>query len=209
MALGDVAFGMGLDDQIRSAQLEAGIKRPHSTYSRPKELQNRLRAVRFAEEAVQARWQPPAERHAGIGARAQEAPGAAEVQLPPDQYSVAPESFLGMWKDSRGNDVCVCSMDAFEMRPMATLSRAPRPDIHLKIVPRADGWHCGHARLDMARSTATEVCWVFPDGRESVWTPWHSDGEDEEPAGPCMFLPGQQYHFVPQVLLPVGMMCIG
>jgi len=125
-------------------------------------------------------------------------------------WSMAPESFLGKWEDSYGNAVCVYSTDAFETRPMATLSRAPRPDIHLKLVPREDGWHCGDARLDIARSSETQVCWVFPNGRISVWRRWQDDVEVEDSFGsPELALQGVSEFMVPQMWVPVGMVRFG
>jgi len=90
---------------------------------------------------------------------------------------MAPEFFLGGWRDSMGSSVCVYSADAFEVRLMVTISRSSQPDLHLNLVPRQDGWHCGEARLDDAKSRPRKVCWVFPKGKESFWTR-DQDGED-------------------------------
>uniref|UniRef100_A0A7S0FAA5 Uncharacterized protein n=1 Tax=Pyrodinium bahamense TaxID=73915 RepID=A0A7S0FAA5_9DINO len=204
MAFEDSTRDLELDDQIRAAQLEAGIKHPHSTYSRPKEpaseeLNSRIRAAQRAAGARgldPVRWPAPWARP-GVGSAG---PGVAQ--------SMAPESFLGKWMDSYGNTVCVYSTDAFETRPMATLSKAPRPDIHLKIVPREDGWHCGDAKLDIMRSAPTQVCWVFPDGRVSTWTPWYEEGEGQEYSMPLCALQKYQFQVIPQMFVPIGVVCI-
>jgi len=93
---------------------------------------------------------------------------------------MAPEFFLGGWRDSIGSSVCVYSADAFEVRLMVTISRSSQPDLHLNLVPRQDGWHCGEARLDDAKSRPRKVCWVFPKGKESFWTRDLEDSEQKE-----------------------------
>jgi len=81
------------------------------------------------------------------------------------------ELMLGNWEDTYGNSVSVYSTDAYSMRPAATLSRPPRPDIHLPLRPaEGGGWHCGGAVLDPASSSYKKLHWVFPDGSVSVWT---------------------------------------
>mmetsp|Transcript_83763 Transcript_83763/g.260143 ORF Transcript_83763/g.260143 Transcript_83763/m.260143 type:complete len:142 (+) Transcript_83763:565-990(+) len=125
-------------------------------------------------------------------------------------WSMAPESFLGKWEDSYGNAVCVYSTDAFETHPMATLSRAPRPDIHLKLVPREDGWHCGHAILDVARCSETQVCWVFPNGHVSLWTRWPDDAQVEDSFGSLeLQSKGFPLAMLPQMWVPIGMVRLG
>lgn len=84
--------------------------------------------------------------------------------------ALSPETLLGNWADSLGNAVLVCSVDAYQVRLMATLSQPPRPDIHLKIQPvPGGGWVCGNAMLDPAWSTETQLHWLTADGRISVW----------------------------------------
>merc|ERR1712061_190541 len=78
--------------------------------------------------------------------------------------TLVPEMLLGTWADSLGNAVSVCSIDAFQVRLMATLSQPPRPDIHLKILPAATGgWICGNAMLDPLWSTETQLHWLTVD----------------------------------------------
>jgi len=81
-----------------------------------------------------------------------------------------PETLLGKWADSLGNSVHVFSVDAYQVRLMATLSQPPRPDIHLTIRPMpGGGWICGNAMLDPAWSLPTQLHWLTADGRISVW----------------------------------------
>mmetsp|Transcript_98359 Transcript_98359/g.228084 ORF Transcript_98359/g.228084 Transcript_98359/m.228084 type:complete len:203 (-) Transcript_98359:149-757(-) len=201
MGFGESASDFELNGQIRAAQLEAGIKHPHSTFATPKGLTNRIRA---AQQQAGAR---PPETESAVGTGG--APKDCEYSEPPAATDfMAPETFLGKWTDSYGNIVCVYSTDAFETRPMATLSRAPRPDIHLKITPRADGWHCGDAKLDISRSSPTQVCWEFPDGRVSFWTPWQDCHDVQDPYWPVIPMPRHQFQVVPQFFVPVGMVCI-
>mmetsp|Transcript_95116 Transcript_95116/g.193469 ORF Transcript_95116/g.193469 Transcript_95116/m.193469 type:complete len:111 (-) Transcript_95116:69-401(-) len=83
---------------------------------------------------------------------------------------VLPDGLLGTWADSLGNAVSVFSIDAYQVRLMATLSQPPRPDIHLKIFPAAaGGWICGNAMLDPSWSTESQLHWLTIDGRISVW----------------------------------------
>jgi len=106
------------------------------------------------------------------------------IQKPNDilvACSMAPDFFLGRWIDSTGNSICVYSADAFEVRLVATISRSSRPDLHLNLVPHEDGWHCGEARLNVAKSSPRKVCWEFPRGKESFWTRGQEDSEPREP----------------------------
>jgi len=80
------------------------------------------------------------------------------------------ETFLGTWVDSLGNLVSVYNTDAFETKLMATLSRAPRADIHLALRRVAtSGWRCGNAVLDPLWSTDRQLHWLSENGRVSVW----------------------------------------
>mmetsp|Transcript_58140 Transcript_58140/g.165265 ORF Transcript_58140/g.165265 Transcript_58140/m.165265 type:complete len:203 (-) Transcript_58140:128-736(-) len=192
----------GLGDQIRAAQLQAGIKHPHSTF-RPHKLNERIRAAQ-----LEAGTKQPASPRGGDPASPREAGGEAG--------GMAPEAFLGKWTDSYGNTVFVYSMDAFETRPMATLSRAPRPDVHLKLVLREDGWRCGGGLLDESRSSETQVCWVFPTGGVSVWTRTleGQEGGQRLDLGPMELLQRHHGHLLPpqqqmQMWMPVGMVRIG
>uniref|UniRef100_A0A7S2MCY3 Uncharacterized protein n=1 Tax=Alexandrium andersonii TaxID=327968 RepID=A0A7S2MCY3_9DINO len=101
----------------------------------------------------------------------------------PDATTVAPKSFLGNWTDSYGNSVTVRATNPLGLQLVATLSRPPRPDIHLKFRPveTGAGWLCGEATLDAtlgpAGSEPTELFWCFPTGDVSVWV------RVEEPSG--------------------------
>lgn len=92
-------------------------------------------------------------------------PGQFQQQQP------APADLLGSWADSLGNAVHVFSTDAYEMRLMATLTRPPRPDIHLCIRPTVagGGWQCGNSILDPVWTSDKQLHWVTVDGRVSVW----------------------------------------
>eukprot|EP00929_Paragymnodinium_shiwhaense_P104481 TRINITY_DN68949_c0_g1_i1.p1 TRINITY_DN68949_c0_g1~~TRINITY_DN68949_c0_g1_i1.p1 ORF type:complete len:215 (+),score=51.17 TRINITY_DN68949_c0_g1_i1:102-746(+) len=98
------------------------------------------------------------------------------------------DTFMGDWADSLGNKVHVASIEAFQANLQATLSRPPRPDIHLPIsqVPAWPGaqWQCGTYVLDPYWSTVNELHWVAPDGRISVWLhPAEDEKEGEETTG--------------------------
>lgn len=84
---------------------------------------------------------------------------------------LGPEQLLGHWVDSQHNSVHVLSTDAYEMRLEATLSRPPRPDIHLSVKPvmLGAGWQCGHSLLDPMWTNPRQLHWVAMDGRVSVW----------------------------------------
>lgn len=91
------------------------------------------------------------------------------VASPPKAF--APEGILGEWADSLGNNVHVVSVDAYEARLSATLSRPPRADVHLQVTPisHGAGWQCGNAVLDPYWSYLDELHWTADDGRVSVW----------------------------------------
>eukprot|EP00930_Biecheleria_cincta_P001633 TRINITY_DN102766_c0_g1_i1.p1 TRINITY_DN102766_c0_g1~~TRINITY_DN102766_c0_g1_i1.p1 ORF type:complete len:778 (-),score=118.62 TRINITY_DN102766_c0_g1_i1:54-2387(-) len=81
--------------------------------------------------------------------------------------------FIGAWVDLQGNSVTVFSADAWggTSNLLVTLSKAPRPDVHLQIGPSEDGgWRCGNSYLDLQNSSAEQLSWVREDGLVSVWT---------------------------------------
>mmetsp|Transcript_48650 Transcript_48650/g.89679 ORF Transcript_48650/g.89679 Transcript_48650/m.89679 type:complete len:269 (-) Transcript_48650:191-997(-) len=95
---------------------------------------------------------------------------------------ISPEALLGQWVDSLGNVIMVMSIDAFDARLVATLSRPPRPDIHLNFKPitLGAGWQCGHSVLDPNWSSPKQLHWVTGDGRISVWVRPEEGAADEE-----------------------------
>lgn len=81
--------------------------------------------------------------------------------------------FIGAWVDMQGNSVTVFSTDAWggTSNLLVTLSKAPRPDVHLQLSQSEDGgWRCGNSYLDMASSSVEQLSWVREDGLVSVWT---------------------------------------
>merc|ERR1712032_883850 len=87
---------------------------------------------------------------------------------------VPPKGLLGQWSDSYGNTVVVRATDASGSIMMATLSRPPRHDIHLRFRPldAGAGWLCGDATLAATigpSSLPSELYWAFSDGKASVW----------------------------------------
>lgn len=81
-----------------------------------------------------------------------------------------PGDFLGTWVDSLGNSIHVYSTDAWQVRLVATLSRPPRPDVHLCIRLMPDGnWCCGNYMLNFGSSTKEQLQWFTYDGRRSTW----------------------------------------
>mmetsp|Transcript_61187 Transcript_61187/g.137876 ORF Transcript_61187/g.137876 Transcript_61187/m.137876 type:complete len:201 (-) Transcript_61187:107-709(-) len=185
-----------LNDKIRAAQLEAGIKRPHSTFNKPRQLNDRIRA---AQDLAGIRGPSALERPAS--------PKTPESEGSAPECSKVPEDFMGKWRDTYGNTVCVYSTDAFESRPMATLSRAPRPDIHLKLIPRDGTWQCGDAVLDTSRCSDTSVAWLFPNGKVSVWTRWHEGAEEDDKVFANLepMMPQHRGYMLPQFLMPIGL----
>mmetsp|Transcript_30610 Transcript_30610/g.71528 ORF Transcript_30610/g.71528 Transcript_30610/m.71528 type:complete len:264 (+) Transcript_30610:148-939(+) len=95
---------------------------------------------------------------------------------------ISPEVLLGQWVDSLGNLIMVMSIDAFDVRLVATLSRPPRPDIHLNLKPimLGAGWQCGHSVLDPTWSSPKQMHWVTGDGRISVWVRPEEHSENDE-----------------------------
>jgi len=80
------------------------------------------------------------------------------VLAPLNPVKLDPAILLGSWTDSKGNSVMVFSVDAYEVRLMATLSPHPRQDVNLKLRQLPDGgWACGNAILDLAQSTLLRV----------------------------------------------------
>lgn len=97
---------------------------------------------------------------------------------------LTPASLLGAWADSLGNAVHVFSTDAYEMRLMATLTRPPRPDIHLCLRPceSGGGWQCGNSILDPLWTSEKQLHWVTFDGRVSVWVRLHDEHKTKSDA---------------------------
>lgn len=97
----------------------------------------------------------------------------AETRSPLDAKGglLMPQDLLGHWVDSLGNAVHVLSTDAYDVRLLATLSRPPRPDIHLSVKPvmLGGGWQCGHSLLDATWSSPDQLHWVAVNGHVSVW----------------------------------------
>lgn len=100
---------------------------------------------------------------------------------------MGPEKFLGHWVDSQGNTVHVLSTDAYDGKLVATLSRPPRPDIHLVIKPvvLGGGWQCGHSLLDPLWTSEKQMHWVAMDGRVSVWVRVQESKDEEETTDPA------------------------
>jgi len=90
---------------------------------------------------------------------------------PTPEGCFSPDALSGNWVDSQGNAVHVHSTDAYALRLVATLSRPPRPDIHLAVKPvvAGGGWQCGNSLLDPVWATEEQIHWVAMDGRVSVW----------------------------------------
>lgn len=84
---------------------------------------------------------------------------------------LTPEDFLGNWVDKSGNSVLVYSVDAYDVRLLVTLSRYPRPDVHLTLRQTFPGaWTCGNSALSTEMSSPLQLVWVGADGRMSTWT---------------------------------------
>jgi len=143
----------------------------------------------YTRAAVEA-----ARQHADAGLGV---PGVGGFRRAIGKPSLAAAVLMGRWVDSYGNSVSVYSTDAYEMRPMATLMKESRPDVHLRLVPANGGWRCGEAVLDIQQSSTSQVRWVFPDGRESFWTRWQ-DGCECPEASVCTNPPP---YFM---LMPIG-----
>eukprot|EP00927_Polykrikos_kofoidii_P049568 TRINITY_DN43614_c0_g1_i1.p1 TRINITY_DN43614_c0_g1~~TRINITY_DN43614_c0_g1_i1.p1 ORF type:complete len:310 (-),score=50.16 TRINITY_DN43614_c0_g1_i1:251-1096(-) len=84
-----------------------------------------------------------------------------------------PKDIMGSWVDSHGNSVLVFSVDAWELRLQAVLSRPPRRDANLHLTFQkgsGGGWRCGNSHLDKSASSAGKLHWVREDGYVSIWT---------------------------------------
>jgi len=98
-------------------------------------------------------------------------PDVVAPPLPRNQWNLEPMDFMGAWVDSKGNSVCVYFSDAFALRLSTTLSRWPRPDVHLHIEKTPEGgWICGNSVLDVSESSQQRLTWIRKDGFTSVWT---------------------------------------
>eukprot|EP00931_Biecheleriopsis_adriatica_P007148 TRINITY_DN108466_c0_g1_i1.p1 TRINITY_DN108466_c0_g1~~TRINITY_DN108466_c0_g1_i1.p1 ORF type:complete len:293 (+),score=53.37 TRINITY_DN108466_c0_g1_i1:61-879(+) len=87
------------------------------------------------------------------------------------QWPIGGQEFLGNWVDMQGNSVLVYSVDAFEMRLMASVSRPAGRSLQLSLRELPDGgWICGNATLDFSMSSMEELHWVGHNGKYSVWT---------------------------------------
>eukprot|EP00928_Gymnodinium_smaydae_P055622 TRINITY_DN39124_c0_g1_i1.p1 TRINITY_DN39124_c0_g1~~TRINITY_DN39124_c0_g1_i1.p1 ORF type:complete len:208 (-),score=33.58 TRINITY_DN39124_c0_g1_i1:146-769(-) len=81
-----------------------------------------------------------------------------------------PMNLLGNWADTTGNCVKVYSIDAWEVRVMASLSRPGKPDLQLALWPTPEGgWSCGNTILNPAASSKDELHWICPDGSTNIW----------------------------------------
>lgn len=108
--------------------------------------------------------------------------------------TVTHQDLQGTYSDSYGNLVRVYCTDAFTMRLIATLSRPPRQDIHLKLRPLAKGgWQCGDAVLDKVHESGAELHWAFPRGEVSTW-------RRQEDHGARMYQAQQQSMMMPWVM---------
>eukprot|EP00929_Paragymnodinium_shiwhaense_P048517 TRINITY_DN24527_c0_g2_i2.p1 TRINITY_DN24527_c0_g2~~TRINITY_DN24527_c0_g2_i2.p1 ORF type:complete len:169 (+),score=26.45 TRINITY_DN24527_c0_g2_i2:256-762(+) len=100
---------------------------------------------------------------------------ADTVNVKPESDDTSPmgHDFLGSWSDSLGNEVFVTPKDTGHLTLVtlvATLSKAPRKDVHLTLRRTPEGkWACGNAVLDANISTRRRLHWVAEDGRRSVW----------------------------------------
>lgn len=84
---------------------------------------------------------------------------------------LSPEDFLGNWIDISGNSVHIYSVDAYDVRLVATISRYPRNDVHLNIRQVMPGtWVCGNSTLNAEMSSFLQLVWQGNDGRSSSWT---------------------------------------
>lgn len=169
---------MELDDRIRAAQQEAKMKHSLGSSSR---FGSSSRGAALQEHRRQNMQRPTVKKEPGLNKHIREAQTEAnnktEFMLANEMAaalgsSMLDKDLLGNWTDSRGNTVTVYSIDAFEMRLMATLSRPPRPDINLYLRPVLEGsggWQCGDGCLDLSASSRDSVVWAFPDGNTSTW----------------------------------------
>lgn len=97
------------------------------------------------------------------------------------------ETFLGNWRDSRGNDVKVewAKPNSRGGQLSVTLNnpRSSRDPIKLDIKSMGRGrFICGHFDLDRDESTETRIVWadVKNPGKTSVWKREGADDEDDD-----------------------------
>eukprot|EP00443_Scrippsiella_acuminata_P025522 CAMPEP_0115242366 /NCGR_PEP_ID=MMETSP0270-20121206/38914_1 /TAXON_ID=71861 /ORGANISM="Scrippsiella trochoidea, Strain CCMP3099" /LENGTH=222 /DNA_ID=CAMNT_0002657427 /DNA_START=37 /DNA_END=705 /DNA_ORIENTATION=+ len=85
---------------------------------------------------------------------------------------VTRSELLGCWVDSIGNFVLVRSADMPDEGLTAMLVKPWSENISLSLWCEEEScaWHCGGAALDLGRSSSRRLVWVFPEGRQMVWT---------------------------------------
>ncbi|CAK9047576.1 unnamed protein product [Durusdinium trenchii] len=148
-----------LKNSIQKAQLEAERKRS-VVNGRSADLESRIRYAQMtcSVEAMAAN------RH-----------GSADFDFDAHRRSgpwlPSAQELMGSWVDMQGNSVMVYSVDAYEMRLAAAVSRPAARDLQLGLRPTPDGtgWICGNATLDSSASSLEELHWLGPRGRYSVW----------------------------------------
>lgn len=191
----DAVWWPGMPSTAPAAAANKEVPDASETYqgpsTSPEEAATAAGAAATAESVLDALAQPaalvPAGQALGLPSKAA---GKRSLWLVADSRPAAqtpeglmgPEKLLGHWVDSQGNAVHVLSTDAYDVRLVATLSRPPRPDIHLAVKPvvLGGGWQCGHSLLDPVWTTDQQLHWVAMDGRVSVWVrPQESRAEDD------------------------------
>jgi len=150
-------------NSIHKAQQEAERKRnPTSAPSKSDDLESRIRYAQMANswEADPTTMQRPGSYGYGFAPHRRNGPWLPSAQ-----------ELMGNWVDMQGNSVMVYSVDAYEMRLMAAVSRPAARDLQLGLRPTPDGegWICGNATFDPWASSLEEVHWIGPHGRYSVW----------------------------------------
>lgn len=113
---------------------------------------------------------------------AQEAEGSVKGEPPssssPGNVSAARSGpmicadLLGCWADSTGNFVVVGFNNTPDGKLSAMLTKPWGESINLSLWCKEDigAWHCGSAVLDQKASSVDRLVWVFPGGRQVVWT---------------------------------------
>ncbi|CAJ1339752.1 unnamed protein product [Effrenium voratum] len=158
-----------LQNSIHKAQMEAERRRSGATL----DLESRIHSAQLESSLTEA---GDSRHHSGcgFGRRSHWLPSAQEL--------------MGNWVDMQGNPVLVHSVDAYEMRLVAAVSRPSTRDLQLGLLagscgslghgatlaprrptPEGEGWICGNATLDLAASSLAELHWIGPRGRYSVW----------------------------------------
>mmetsp|Transcript_56573 Transcript_56573/g.101430 ORF Transcript_56573/g.101430 Transcript_56573/m.101430 type:complete len:245 (-) Transcript_56573:196-930(-) len=153
-------------DAINAAQSEAANRRrgdvpgtPGQSASRPEISTPQKQKAPRGNQALDSMI-----RGAQIAARGERRRAAPGEPL-------MPEDFLGNWVDTSGNSVHIYSVDAYDVRLVATLSRYPRNDVHLNIRQVMPGaWVCGNSALSAEMSSPLQLVWQGADGRISTWT---------------------------------------